>query len=156
MTIQTNPLEEESKVKLKTTKLQEEDREIENHYLELKKNFAIDAMGTCTDVLLKTLAQNLYLLKNAKRVSDLEKVSKLITTLYSFRRDEDIVIPRDPEKAIDYLIELRTKDKIGSDKYKDVNMGIEQKISLNTLSKFRKILDDKKIEGLMDSDETGD
>lgn len=118
-----------------------------------KEAFKKDSMELCTNILLEELAEYLSIKRETKKITDIEKIAKLIQTLYSFRKDPDLSLPEDIEEAIIYLNDKRLKDEIASDKFRDLNFGLEQRISYTKMKELVEYIDSNGIESLTEANE---
>jgi hypothetical protein len=98
----------------------------------IKNDFEKDSFNTCTNILIETLANTLISKRNTNSVADLEKMAKLIETLYNFRSAQ-LTIPSDTLEAIQYLTDKRASNLITSELFKDLMLGIEQQIQYTEL-----------------------
>lgn len=98
----------------------------------IKSDFEKDSFNTCTNILIETLANTLISKRNTNSVADLEKMAKLVETLYNFRTVE-LEIPTDTLEALKYLNSKRASNLITSELFKDLMLGIEQLIQYTEL-----------------------
>jgi len=134
---------------VKSTRL----REAEEIAEKLKKDFKKDPSGTLTNLIIDELAHHIYEKQNTHKLSDLEKLAKMVQTLYNLRKDEPLSLPTDIEEQIIYLNEKRSNDGISSEKYRDLNFGIEQLISYTKLKEFNNYLDSNGIESIINEED---
>lgn len=98
----------------------------------IKDDFEKDSFNTCTNILIETLANTLISKRNTNSVADLEKMAKLIETLYNFRSVK-LDMPENALECLKYLNEKRSSNLITSELYKDLMLGIEQIIQYTEL-----------------------
>lgn len=134
---------------VKSTRL----REAEEIAQKLKEDFKKDPSGTLTNLIIDELANHIYEKQNNHKLSDLEKLAKMVQTLYNLRKDEPLSLPKDIEEQIIYLNEKRSNDGISTEKYRDLNFGIEQLISYTKLKEFNNYLDSNGIESIINEED---